>query len=89
MELAVALLVELKDFLPRCSLVVRLHNVLSEDIIATMLGVFEKSSTALFDHFALQSFYLVCSIAIHSQPIYYFLQLAYFGMECFLWQSWG
>ena len=53
MELAIALLAELKDFLPRYSLVVTPHNVLSEDIIASKLGVFEKSNSALFDYFAL------------------------------------
>ena len=77
-ELAVALLVELEDFLPTCTPVVTLNHVLSEDIFVTILGVFEKSNSELFEieYFAVQSTYLKSSITKHGQYIYGFLLLA-------------
>ena len=79
MELVVALLVELEDFLPTCSPVVTLDHVLSEDIFVTILGVFEKSNSELFelDYFAMQSSYLKPSITKYGQYIYGFLLLAH------------
>ena len=49
-----------------------LNHVLSEDIFVTILGVFEKSNSELFevDYFAVQSSYLKSNIASHDQPIY-------------------
>ena len=75
MELAVALLALLKDFLPTCSPVVTLNHVLSEDIFVTILGVFEKSNSELFeiDYSAVQNSYLKSSIAKHGQYTYDFL----------------
>ena len=79
MELTVALLALLKDFLPTCSPVVTLNHVLSEDIFVTILGVFEKSNSELFelDYFAMQSSYLKPSITKYGKYIYGFLLLAH------------
>ena len=65
MERAVAQRAESKDFLPTSSRVVTLIHVLSEDIFVTILGVFEKSNSELFeiDYSTVQSSYLKSSTA--------------------------
>ena len=79
MELTVALLALFKDFLLTCSPVVTLNHVLPEDIFVTILGVFEKSNSELFelDYFAMQSSYLKPSITKYGKYIYGFLLLAH------------
>ena len=79
MEQVVTLLVELKDFLSKCSPVAILNHFLSEDIFVTILGVFERSNPELFgiDFIGVQSSYLKSSIVRHDQLISGFQQLAY------------
>ena len=58
---------------------VTLNHVLSEDIFVTILGVFEKSNSELFelDYFAMQSSYLKPSITKDGKYVYDFLLLAH------------